>query len=167
MALHDDLLALARDLVDRNQGAPIEAELRRAVSTAYYALFHFLIHEATMRVVAIAALRPRVARSFDHRFMKAVCQEYADLSPNSTGQYVMAAGQVIPQQVWDIASAFVALQQARLRADYDTSIRLTHAQAETEVMRAEVAFLDWAGVQSDPAADTFLVELLCRGIPKR
>lgn len=67
MPLHQDLLSLARDLVDRNPGAPVEADLRRGVSTAYYALFHLLIHEGTSRLVTVAALRPRVARAFDHR----------------------------------------------------------------------------------------------------
>lgn len=167
MALHDDLLTLARDLVDRNPGAQIEAELRRAISTAYYALFHLLIDEATTRLVAIASLRPRVARSFDHKVMKNVCQEYAKLTLNASGQYVTSAGQVVPQQIWDIASAFVALQEARHQADYNTADAVTHVQADTEVMRSEVVFLGWAAVKADPAADTFLAELLCRGIPKR
>jgi len=33
------LLALAKELVDRNPGAPITADLRRGVSSAYYAVF--------------------------------------------------------------------------------------------------------------------------------
>jgi hypothetical protein len=167
MALHDDLLALARLLVDRNPGAQIEAELRRAVSTAYYALFHLLIHEATTRLVAIVSLRPRVARSFDHRVMKSECQDYAKLTLNAAGQYVTTAGQVVPQQIRDIASAFVALQEARHQADYNTATTVTHVQADTDVMRAEAAFLAWVAVQADPAADILLAELLCRGIPKR
>lgn len=76
-------------------------------------------------------------------------------------------GQLIPQGLQDIASAFVVLQQARHQADYDTGATITPAQADIDVMRAEVAFLDWAAVHGDPAADTFLAELLCRGIPKR
>jgi hypothetical protein len=89
------------------------------------------------------------------------------LSRNSSGQYLTAAGQVVPQQIRDIASAFVSLQDARHLADYDMTAPLIHGEADTEVMRAEVAVLDWAAVQADPAADTFLAELLCRGIPRR
>jgi hypothetical protein len=51
--------------------------------------------------------------------------------------------------------------------DYDTASTVTHIEADTDVTRAEVAFLDWAAVQTDPESETFLVELLCRGIPKR
>ncbi|MGA2032882.1 MAG: hypothetical protein ABSG68_11530 [Thermoguttaceae bacterium] len=158
---------MARELVDRNPAAPVEADLRRGVSTAYYALFHLLVHEATNKLVQVVALRPRVARAFDHKTMKTVCQEYARLSANPAGQLITAAGQLIPPQLQGLASEFVSLQQARHQADYDTAAVITQAQADTDVMRAELAFLDWAAVQADPAADALLAELFCRGIPKR
>jgi hypothetical protein len=99
--------------------------------------------------------------------MRSVCQEYINSGRNTAGQFLSASGQVVPQQIWDIASAFISLQDARYLADYDTAATLTYVRADTEVMRAEVAFLDWASVQADPAAETFLAELLCRGIPRR
>ncbi len=167
MALHDDMLTLARELVDRNPGAAVAADLRRGVSTAYYALFHLLIHEGTTRLITVVALRSRVARSFDHKIMKNVCQEYGRLNMNAAGQLVTAAGQVIPSGLKAIASEFVVLQEARHQADYNTGATITQAQADTDVMRAELAFLDWAAVQADPSADTFLAELLCRGIRNR
>src|SRR5207248_2610577 len=105
MALHDDLLRLARDLVDRNPGAPVEADLRRAVSTAYYALFHLLIHESTTRIVAIPSMRPRVVRAFDHRDMKKVCNDHsAPVDPS---------GQPNLPEIQNISDAFVTLQEAR------------------------------------------------------
>ncbi|MGO9111376.1 MAG: hypothetical protein ACLP9L_19285 [Thermoguttaceae bacterium] len=167
MPLHQDLLILARELVDRNPAAPVEADLRRGVSTAYYALFHLLVQEATNRLIQAVTLRPRIARAFDHKTMKTVCQEYVTLSPNRAGQLITATGQLIPPHLQELASEFVSLQQARHQADYDTGAVITQAQADTDVMRAELAVLDWAAVQADPAADTFLAELLCRGIPKR
>ncbi len=89
MALHDELLTLAKELVDRNPGAAVLGDLRRGVSTAYYAVFHLLIHEATNRLIAVANLRGRVGRAFDHNVMKKVCQTYADLVPNAGGQLVL------------------------------------------------------------------------------
>ncbi len=166
MALHDELLALARELVDRNPGAPVEGNLRRAVSTAYYALFHLLVHEATTRLVAVAALRPRVARSFDHNIMRRVCQDYDNLIPNAVGLLVLD-GQIVAAGVRNIAVEFLVLQQARHRADYDTATVVIQTRAQTDVTRAEVAFLNWTAVKADPSADVFLAELLCRGIPKR
>jgi hypothetical protein len=43
VAYHDDLLQQALELVHSKQRKPKQASLRRAVSTAYYALFHLLI----------------------------------------------------------------------------------------------------------------------------
>jgi uncharacterized protein (UPF0332 family) len=166
VALHDELLALAKELVNRNPGAPVADDLRRAVSTAYYALFHLLVHEATSRLITVAALRPRVARSFDHNIMKRVCQDYAKLVPNAAGQLVQG-GEIVPVEIQNIATRFLELQQARHEADYSTAAVITQAQAQTDVTHGEQSFSNWAAVQTDPAADVFLAELLCRGIPKR
>ncbi len=166
MALQDELLALAKELVDRNPGAAVGGDLRRAISTAYYALFHFLVHEATTRIVAVAGLRPRVARSFDHGIMKKVCQDYVNLVANAAGHLVLG-GQIVPLGIQNIAKEFIELQEARHRADYNTAAGIAQAQAQSHVKRAELAFLDWVAVKADPAADAFLAELLCRGVPKR
>ena len=47
MAYANDLLELAQHLAKLDSENPRQACLRRAVSTAYYALFHLLIAEAT------------------------------------------------------------------------------------------------------------------------
>jgi hypothetical protein len=65
-----------------------EAELRRGISTAYYALFHLLVDVATTRGVATAALRAHVARNFEHRNMKVVCAKYTELVTDKAGQPV-------------------------------------------------------------------------------
>src|SRR5947209_2968871 len=130
MALHDDLLALAVQLVGPAAppaptapapvvvpaavpaAAPVaipprtEAELRRAISTAYYALFHLLIDASTTRGVATVDLRSYVARNFEHRHMLAVCKRYTGLAVDMTGQPV-------PAEVQRIADSFVQLQNAR------------------------------------------------------
>ncbi|CAN5564509.1 hypothetical protein BH10PLA2_BH10PLA2_39160 [soil metagenome] len=167
MPIHIELLALAREMVDRNPAAPVESELRRAVSTAYYALFHLLIHEGTARLVAKANLRSRVARTFEHKFMSAVCKEFGALLPNTTGQYIHGSGTVIPAGVITIAAEFVTLQDARLSVDYDTAIVWEYTEAEDRVASAELAFGEWPRIQAEPGTDLFLAELWCRGIPKR
>ena len=47
MSFADQLLEQPDHLANREKKRPRQASLRRAVSTAYYALFHFLIFEAT------------------------------------------------------------------------------------------------------------------------
>jgi uncharacterized protein (UPF0332 family) len=47
MALAEDLLDQAFLLLNKESKNPKQASLRRVVSTAYYALFHLLIQEAS------------------------------------------------------------------------------------------------------------------------
>jgi hypothetical protein len=51
MSLATDLLEQARHLLRRERRRPRQASLRRAISAAYYALFHLLIEEATGALV--------------------------------------------------------------------------------------------------------------------
>lgn len=46
MSIHKDLLQQARLLAILDEKRPKQANLRRAISSAYYALFHYLIDEA-------------------------------------------------------------------------------------------------------------------------
>jgi len=163
----EDLLTLARQMVDRNPGVRVEAELRRAVSTSYYALFHLLIREATDRLVVTPGLRARVSRTFEHRYMTLVCEEYKNSEQSGPGRYEGPSGNEVPSEIVRVASAFVTLHAARQRADYDFGTPFPHDEAEGEVKRAEDAFGDWKSAQADSSADVFLAELWCRGIPKR
>ena len=190
MALHDDLLELALRLIGppplppappplptptATSGVPApgavtpaappappptEAELRRGISTAYYALFHLLIYAATDRGVATAALRAHVARNFEHRNMKAVCAKYVGTPSDKTGQPV-------PTEIHRIADAFVQLQESRHKADYNVKDPVTPVEARTSVLMARDAFTDWVTISTDPAADVFLTELLVGGIKDR
>jgi len=49
MSLHYDLLEQAQHLANRERKQPRQASLRRAISSAYYALFHLLISEAVSK----------------------------------------------------------------------------------------------------------------------
>jgi hypothetical protein len=62
MAYHDDLLAHALEFVHRSP--PTQLTLRRAVSAAYYAVFHFLISEATSNWGNVS-LRTALGRAYD------------------------------------------------------------------------------------------------------
>jgi hypothetical protein len=79
MAFADDLLEQAEFLANREPVHPKQASLRRAVSTAYYALFHLLIGEAVGNW-GIARQRSVLARTFDHAKMKSAlrssCHEF-------------------------------------------------------------------------------------------
>jgi len=74
MTYPDDLLRLATELADLAPGDPRQACLKRSVSTAYYALFHLLIAEATLNW-AHPELRSDVGCVFKHGKMKAASSD--------------------------------------------------------------------------------------------
>ena len=69
MALAEDLLKQAMLLARKERKNPSQASLRRAVSTAYYALFHLLIQETSANWSRIDT-RDFLARAFDHKNMR-------------------------------------------------------------------------------------------------
>lgn len=72
MASPNDLLEQARHLANREPKRPKQASLRRAVSTAYYAIFHLLSIE-TAKNWKRPAERSTVARMLNHDAMAKVC----------------------------------------------------------------------------------------------
>ena len=62
MAYHHELLEQANELARKNN--PNQADLRRSVSSAYYALFHLLIFE-TIRHWSLESSRNALGRMFD------------------------------------------------------------------------------------------------------
>lgn len=93
------------------------------------------INVSTTRGVATVALRPYVARNFEHRHMLAVCKKYTGLAVDGTGQPV-------PAEITRIADSFVQLQNARHKADYNVKDSVTPLEAQTFVQMARDAFTD-------------------------
>lgn len=158
MSLHSDLLEQANHLAAREPKRPKQASLRRATSTAYYALFHFLVDEATRYLVGGGAqrerLRSHVARSFEHRQMKDAAQKFL------RGSHPWALQRdALPREVFEIANAFVSLQQERHDADYnrERTFYKTEAQALIRVARSTMA--EWRRVRTKESSRVFLAAL--------
>ena len=103
--------SLAHGRIGAGRGRPRQAELRRAVSATYYALFHTLARNAaTLLVGNRSSTRTRQAwrqmyRALDHARVKRQC-----------------AKQIItkfPQEIQNFADHFVMMQAQRHVADYD------------------------------------------------
>ena len=162
MTLPRDLLAQARLLAEKELRRPKQASLRRAVSAAYYALFHLLVDEASRRLVGGSnrtALRSSLARAFDHATMKTVAKQFAEgrVSP----RLVPGLNGELPQrELVRVARVFGDLQQHRHEADYDMRRRFTRIEALGITDGAERAFSDWRVVRGSAQADTFLVGML-------
>ena len=159
MAFADDLLEQAYHLANREQGTPKEASLRRAVSTAYYALFHLLIDEAVSNW-AIVRQRSILARTFDHGRMKTVCQDHVkDFYKGGS----LASG----VQLKNVAQTFDILQQSRHTADYDNSFSWHRTNAIGQIDLASAAFTDWRAIRTEEASQDFLLKLFLPKLPNR
>jgi uncharacterized protein (UPF0332 family) len=161
MSLHGDLLAPANHLATKEPKRPKQASLRRAVSAAYYALFHFLIDEASRFLISGAGndrrtLREAIARSFAHQQMKNTSEAFAKNQKNAWKDLFAP----VPADLVTVAQTFVDLQQARHQADYDLSKTLTRSEALAQIARAEHALAVWSSMPSSEASRAYLIGLL-------
>jgi uncharacterized protein (UPF0332 family) len=163
MPFAQDLLEQSRHLANREPRRPRQASLRRAVSTAYYALFHLLIQEAT-RNWRKASQRPLLARAFEHGRMKAACDKRrSDLitfmrkvPPPSANQRAVA------QRLHTVVTAFIDAQQQRHTADYDNSKQWTRTEVLTQIADVTTAFESWHEIRDEDLAQDYLVYLLVK-----
>ena len=102
-----DLMEAARTLTESEHGRPTQARLRRAVSTAYYAMFHCLA--ASAADLFIGRTRGpawhRTYRALEHGRARNACRQ---------GRIMRQ----FPAEVRSFAEAFVVLQNERQQADY-------------------------------------------------
>ena len=123
-------------------GRPRQSNLRRAVSTAYYALFHCLaLCCADLLVGGPSADRSQSAwnqtyRALQHGFARQRCQR-----PDISG---------FPGKIQNFAGAFSEMQQHRHRADYNPDATFVKADVMQLIDYAENAILSF---QQVPARD--------------
>lgn len=156
MALPEDLLRQARFLALKEPRRPQQASLRRAISTAYYSLFHLLSKEGGARVCATnpPSLAAVVQRSLSHSDMKSAARALTQTNLPRLYLDLMPGG--VPRDLVDVAQAFVVLQEERHAADYDTNRRFDRLHALAKVGEAEDAFRKWRAVRASPEAVVFL-----------
>ncbi len=99
------------------------ADLRRAVSAAYYAVFHSLTVSAAQHLLPNGARedRLRLTRSFDHGAVADVCGWLLGAAGPRTSSPARPIVQPLltNAKLVSVAEAFLRLQQQRHRADYD------------------------------------------------
>jgi hypothetical protein len=129
--LSKKFIATAKFLVPDSARRPNQANLRRPVSTCYYAVFHALAKMAADSLVgATKSRRPN----------KAWVEVYPGLGHGACKYACIKATNInFPIEIHDFADAFVQLQDARHRADYDPIERYTKEQALLFVALSERA----------------------------
>lgn len=129
-----------------------QANLRRAVSTAYYALFHYLVDEACGNWLR-QEQRRKLSRVFEHKQM-------SDASKRCAGQYKNAAAGTPESDLHSVASAFHQLQRRRHTADYDLSEVFSDDEVDLDIRSVRNAFTKWGTIQNEQIAQDYLFSLL-------
>lgn len=130
-----DLIASAEILVGSCKGKPSQVSLRRATSSAYYAMFHCLARNcADLLVGGSNAIRSRHAwrqtyRALEHGFAKSACKDSLVTR--------------FPKAIEDFANSFVTLQEKRHAADYDPSIKLAKSEVIADIKTAREAIMEF------------------------
>lgn len=122
-------------------GRPRQSYLRRAVSTAYYALFHYLCTATAGCLLANRATEEQLhlVRSIDHATLRQVCEWIAN--PSSAPVHIrgMVGSLATKPGVLNVALAFPDLMQARHQADYDHVNGFSKPVAVQHIDAAEAA----------------------------
>ncbi len=156
------LIEQARALARLERGRPRQASLRRAVSTAYYAVFHWIVGEASGYLIGRRAdtrsLRHALARTYRHAEMAQACKCFQAGFGGLPGHLQeLLPRRFVHPSVIELATAFVDLQDARHCADYDLSKRLSRTDALTLVDLAARSIATWP--KEDASAACFLLTL--------
>lgn len=147
MAFADDLLNDAHHLAARGGKNPRQSSLRRAVSTAYYALFHLLIADFVLNW-RTKDQRARLGRMFEHRKM-------------SQAVFKFQGGQLSPVEasLKTVITAFTQLQEDRHTADYDVATIWSRLDVTSTLAIADEAFVAWREIRKEKIAQDHLMTM--------
>ncbi|MEM8835465.1 MAG: hypothetical protein AAGD00_06560 [Planctomycetota bacterium] len=172
MGFVDDLIEQAEHLAKRDDSKPKQANLRRAVSTAYYALFHELCEQAVTTVASTGStaslLRARLRRSIDHAQVRQAADWFKDPGKGKLKQHAPALDDVRQQpgsplqvELSQVAEKFIELREARHHADYDFSKAIPRDEAKRLISDANSAVRALRGLdKSDEDRRLFLLACL-------
>lgn len=162
MTYSSDLLTQARHLAEREPRRPKQASLRRAVSSAYYSLFHLLVADASAMMVSgadMATVRALFQRAFNHSAMKQAARSFAG-GTLSTPWSRAIGGHGVSTELQTVARAFDNLQEARHEADYDLTRAFSRREVRGLIDMADHARRCWYAVRRTAEGRTFAVALL-------
>jgi hypothetical protein len=159
MAYPDDLLALAQEILDLHAAEPHQPSLRRALSTAYHALFHLLIEDAVAGCQD-PELRAALSRMFDHgRMLQASRDQTRELN-GFLKRLKRGKEDTMKEHLLNVAATFAEAQDNRNEADYNLSREWQPKEVSLLILRVEGAFKSWSLVRSEKEARDYLLSML-------
>ena len=154
MDLIDDFFSHSARLAAGGKHSDTEQiDFRRAVSAAYYAVFHLLTMTAAESWAA-GRERHRFARLFEHGKLRAASKGLPGKLKERLGDSASPDDQKTADTLGAIAKNFVALQQDRYSADYDNSRVWSYTEVENVILRAHDLYTSWDTVSKTPFAES-------------
>ena len=128
----DHIESSRRQLAAGQRGKPRQSDLKRASSTAYYAMFHALCRNCADSFIG---------KTRSQRSQRAWIQVYRAVNHGHAGQQCKNLGMMkkFPRGIEDFAILFTTLQERRHQADYDISRTFTRNDVLMAINSAEVA----------------------------
>jgi hypothetical protein len=148
VGLADELLEDARHLAAKGVSENRASCMRRAVSTAYYAVFHLLVEDFVANW-PFADQRARLARMFDHKRMREAAFTPSDVKNPTTAEAALV----------DVKTAFRQLQADRHRADYDLAWNIVATDLTSAITLADDAFTKWRSIRAEDIARHYLLSM--------
>lgn len=138
----DHLFDQADKLIAPQAGRPRQVDIRRAISAAYYAIFHATTTSATDQFVGVtnrsAGRYGLVYRSVDHKWLRELCKEVQKPTLSSNFRR-HAPSEGFGPDLAAFATAVVDLQLKRHAADYDPMVRMNKSDAAFAIATARAA----------------------------
>lgn len=163
MRLPEGLLEQAQHLAKREPKRPKQASLRRAISAAYYGLFHLLISEAIFNWRREED-RIQLARMFEHSHMRSTCASKRDelnrVFHQSKQSGVAHPEEAVLRSLYRVVATFVQMHEQRELADYDYGSNWTRTDVLPKVEGVAAAFQAWKAIRNEEVAQAFLFSLL-------
>ena len=127
-----NLVVAARDMASTHRGRPRQASLCRAVSTAYYAMFHCL---------AACCANTIVGGTGAGRSYPAWLQAYRALEHGTARSRFRNRSYIVkfPPEIRSFADKFLEMQEKRHKADYDPTVTFPKLDVLSDIAAVENA----------------------------
>jgi len=147
VGLADELLEDAHGLAEKGIADNRQSLMRRAISTAYYAMFHLFV-EDFIEHWEFEDQRARLGRMFNHAEMRTGYKTKEKNNPTP-----------LENELIDVITGFAQLQNDRQRADYDLGWGLVETDVRDSMRLAENVFVKWRSIRDEHIARHHLLSM--------
>ena len=142
-------------IIPRKPGPPRQVDVRRAVSAAYYGVFHFICAEVANLFIGKTLQKDpryaRVYRSVDHGALGSLCKAVSITKPDAALAAIAPKAGFSPA-LRRFAHAVAELKSQRHEADYDPSSLLRTANARIAIELGRQCLLAYSQAPAEEQA---------------